>query len=217
MARPLIHGSRGFVPASTLLQAIADSLSAIRRDDKLTYADIGAAIGKSEDQAAKYCDGSATMDACTFLRACTFWNGRFANGPLAHIGQVVCHEDVGSFDQPVEQFATARAGHIEPDRAFTPVGNFVHEIGAALGNDPAGDQPALRIATLGVFDLDDVGAPFGKDRARAGDESPRGHFDHPDPGKYIVHRGTLLAQTLPITSSPNPASVSGGAKSQNHA
>jgi hypothetical protein len=93
MPRPLIHGSRGFVPASTLVQAIADSLSDIRRDDKLTYADIGAAIGKSEDQAAKYCDGTATMDACTFLRACTFWNGRFANGPLALIGQVLAPSD----------------------------------------------------------------------------------------------------------------------------
>ena len=62
-----------------------------------------------------------------------------------------------------------------------------------------------------------LGAPFGQNRARTRHESPRGHFDDADPGKHIVHGDIPLAQTLPITSSPNPASVSGGAKSQNQA
>jgi hypothetical protein len=63
--------------ASAVLDVLSDSLSAIRRDDGLTFADMAAVLGKSEDQAAKYCAGSATMDIITFARAKREWNGRF--------------------------------------------------------------------------------------------------------------------------------------------
>jgi hypothetical protein len=66
--------------ASSVLEAIAKALSEIKSEDRLTYADLGAVLGKSEDQAAKYCDGSATMDAVTFGRGKREWNGRFT-GP----------------------------------------------------------------------------------------------------------------------------------------
>jgi hypothetical protein len=66
--------------ASSVLDAIGEALSAIRRDDNLTFGDIAAILGKSEDQAAKYCAGSATMDAITFARAKREWSGRFTGG-----------------------------------------------------------------------------------------------------------------------------------------
>lgn len=77
MVEPSIHGKRTVFSASAVLAAISQSLSAIKTEDRLTYADIGAILGKSEDQAAKYCDGSATMDAITFARGKREWNGRF--------------------------------------------------------------------------------------------------------------------------------------------
>ncbi len=79
--------------ASSILDVVAVDLSAIKRDDGLTYADIGATLNKSEDQAAKYCEGSATMDLITFARGWREWNGRFAGG-LARL----CHDSRPSFD-----------------------------------------------------------------------------------------------------------------------
>lgn len=66
--------------ASHVLDEIAEALSAIRRDDDLTFADMAAVLGKSEDMAAKYCAGSAAMDIVTYARAKREWNGRFTGG-----------------------------------------------------------------------------------------------------------------------------------------
>jgi hypothetical protein len=73
--------------ASSVLDVIAEALSAIRREDRLTFADMAAVLGKSEDQAAKYCAGSAVMDVITFARAKREWNGRFT-GALDRL----CHD-----------------------------------------------------------------------------------------------------------------------------
>jgi len=77
VSRPTIHGNGRVVPASAILQALGDSLSRIRQEDRLTWADIGAVIGKSEDQAAKYSDATAEMGAVALYRAKAAWNGRF--------------------------------------------------------------------------------------------------------------------------------------------
>ena len=63
--------------ASAVLDALAGALTDIRLNDKLTFADIAAVLGGSEDQAAKYCAGSATMNAVTMARGKREWNGRF--------------------------------------------------------------------------------------------------------------------------------------------
>lgn len=76
LERP-IHGLLGTYSASRALDALARALGEIKAQDHLTYADIGAVLGKSEDQAAKYCDGSATMDAVTFGRGRREWGSRF--------------------------------------------------------------------------------------------------------------------------------------------
>lgn len=74
-------GSRRVFSASNALDVISETLSEIKREDKLTYADLGRVLGKSEDQASKYCDGSAEMGAVAFMLAWREFNGRFA-GPL---------------------------------------------------------------------------------------------------------------------------------------
>lgn len=63
--------------ASNAVAALAEALTEIKAEDGLTDADIGAVLGKSEDQAAKYRTGLATMDAVTFGRGKREWNGRF--------------------------------------------------------------------------------------------------------------------------------------------
>ena len=77
MTKPTIHGNRGTLTASIIRAAIAQDLSQIKHEDGLTFADIGRILGKSEDQAAKYCDGTACMDAVTYSFARDEWNGRF--------------------------------------------------------------------------------------------------------------------------------------------
>ena len=66
--------------ASSVIDEIATALTSIRLADRLTFSDIGAILGKSDDQAAKYCAGSAVMDAVTYARAKREWNGRFSGG-----------------------------------------------------------------------------------------------------------------------------------------
>ena len=66
--------------ASSILDELGAALTTIRRDDELTFADIGAVLGVSDDQAAKYCAGAATMNAVAFYRGKREWNGRFTGG-----------------------------------------------------------------------------------------------------------------------------------------
>jgi hypothetical protein len=77
MTTPTIHGINSVVSASAVREALGDSLSRIRQEDRLTWSDIGAVIGKSEDQAAKYADGTAEMGVVSYYRAKAAWNGRF--------------------------------------------------------------------------------------------------------------------------------------------
>jgi hypothetical protein len=77
MSDPAFPGKRPVFSASTILDAVASELSAIKSADRLTFSDLGAVLGKSEDQAAKYCDGSADMGLVSFARGKREWNGRF--------------------------------------------------------------------------------------------------------------------------------------------
>lgn len=71
--------------ASSILDAIGRDLSQIKHEDRLTYADLGRVLGKSEDQAAKYCEGTAEMGAVAFAFAWDQWNGRFTGSLTALI------------------------------------------------------------------------------------------------------------------------------------
>lgn len=68
---------RSIYSASNAVEALAKALTEIKHEDGLTDADIGAVLGKSEDMAAKYRTGLATMDFITFGRGKHYWNGRF--------------------------------------------------------------------------------------------------------------------------------------------
>lgn len=63
--------------ASNALAALGQALGEIKAQDGLTWADMGAVLGVSDDQAAKYVDGTAAMNAVTFGRGKQYWNGRF--------------------------------------------------------------------------------------------------------------------------------------------
>jgi hypothetical protein len=66
--------------ASAVLEAVASDLTQIKAEDGLTDADIGAVLGKSEDQAAKYRTALADMGLVSFARGKREWNGRFTGG-----------------------------------------------------------------------------------------------------------------------------------------
>lgn len=69
--------SRPVFSASKVREAIASELLTIRREDNLTYADLARVLGKSEDQAAKYCTGEAEMGVVAYAAGKREWNGRF--------------------------------------------------------------------------------------------------------------------------------------------
>lgn len=78
MSRPTIAGKRPPYSASNALEAIGRALHEIKAQDGLTWDDIGAVLGVSDDQAAKYANGMAAMSVVTFGRAKREWNGRFS-------------------------------------------------------------------------------------------------------------------------------------------
>lgn len=72
--------------ASAVMDAIADALTTIKREDGLTDADIGRVLGKSEDQAAKYRTSQAEMGIVAFSAAQREWGARFT-APLDQLCQ----------------------------------------------------------------------------------------------------------------------------------
>lgn len=107
--------------ASQVLAVVGSDLAAIKRADDLTYADLGAILGKSEDQAAKYCEGSATMDLITFARGWREWNGRFAGGlaRLCHDSRPVLDGDRAR-ESKVLKAALALSVALEDDGEISP-------------------------------------------------------------------------------------------------
>lgn len=84
MSDRAIHGVRRAYSASNAVEALGRALHEIRQQDGLTWADVGAVLGVSEDQAAKYANGMATMSAVTYGRGKREWNGRFT-GPFERL------------------------------------------------------------------------------------------------------------------------------------
>jgi transcriptional regulator with XRE-family HTH domain len=115
--------------ASAVLDTIGTALTTIRIEDKLTFADMAAVLGKSEDQAAKYCAGSAAMDVVTYARARREWNGRL-DGALDRL----CHDSRPTSDadrhrhSKVLKAALALSIALEDDDEITP-----HEVRANRG------------------------------------------------------------------------------------
>lgn len=81
MTVPTIDTIKPIYSASNALAAIGNALGEIRQQDGLTWGEMGRVLGKSDDQAAKYADGSAEMGVVAFGLAKREWNGRFT-GPF---------------------------------------------------------------------------------------------------------------------------------------
>lgn len=77
MTAPTIYGNRRAVSASQVLSALGDALTKIKSEDALTWADMGRILGKSDDMAAKYSEGTAELPVTAFYFAKKEWNGRF--------------------------------------------------------------------------------------------------------------------------------------------
>jgi hypothetical protein len=84
--KPQIHGRRSSFSANVALAKLGDDLATIRKEDGLTWKDVGRVLGKSEDRASNYATALAEMPVSSFLLGCREWNGRFANGVLSLIG-----------------------------------------------------------------------------------------------------------------------------------
>lgn len=86
-AAPHIHGKWRSFAVSDALETLGDALASIRREDGLTWKDVGRVLGKSDDRAADYATAVSEMPVSAFLLGCREWNGRFAGPVLAMIGQ----------------------------------------------------------------------------------------------------------------------------------
>lgn len=112
---------RSVFSASSVLDEIGTALTTIRTEDKITFADMAAILGKSEDQAAKYCAGSQEMGVVAFARAQREWNGRFSGGLTR-----LCHDSRPSKDvdrirgSKVLKAALALSVALEDDDEITP-------------------------------------------------------------------------------------------------
>lgn len=78
--------SRRRLSASMIREAMAADLMQIRQEDGLTFDDIGRVLGRSADQAARYCDGTASMSAETYAFAREAWGTRFTGRLDALLG-----------------------------------------------------------------------------------------------------------------------------------
>ena len=89
MTGPQIHGMRRSFSVSDALDTLGEDLRRIREEDKLTWADVGRVLGKSDDRAQDYAKGISEMPVSAFLLGAREWNGRFAGRVLAMIGKQI--------------------------------------------------------------------------------------------------------------------------------
>jgi hypothetical protein len=75
MNAPIIP--RKTLTETDILTAIADDISAIKSEDRLSWKDIGRVVDRHHDQVPRYADGSAKMDIVSYSLARKEWGGRF--------------------------------------------------------------------------------------------------------------------------------------------
>lgn len=73
---PRFHGNRRSLSAFSVRNALAAALMQIKAEDELTFKDVGRILGVGEDQAARYCDGTASIKAENLYFGKREWNGR---------------------------------------------------------------------------------------------------------------------------------------------
>lgn len=82
-----------FIPASDIRAALGNALGRIRSEEGLTWAELAEQLGKGDDQATRYVDGSSEMGASTLYRAKQLWNGRFTGEADQLIGRAAPTHD----------------------------------------------------------------------------------------------------------------------------
>jgi hypothetical protein len=135
--------------ASAVLDAVASDLAQIKAEDRLTYADIGAVLGKSEDQAAKYCAGEADMGLVSYARGKREWNGRFT----------------GSLERLCE---TSRPGKIHDQNALTALLDAATKLAKALEDGEIEPKEVRACRTQLEAARDAIDAQLGKLRPTGG-------------------------------------------------
>lgn len=74
------------VSSNDIKEALGNALLKIKSDDNLTWEDMGAALGKSDDQAASYAAGHADMPVTAFFRGKAKFGRRFTHAADALYG-----------------------------------------------------------------------------------------------------------------------------------
>lgn len=64
-----------------MLEAVGETLGDIRKQDGLTWLDVGKVLGVGDDSASAYASGFTAMNICAFGRGKHAWGGRFT-GPF---------------------------------------------------------------------------------------------------------------------------------------
>lgn len=81
MEEPNVLGRRIVFSDNNVLEAVGDPLGEIRRQDGLTWTDVGKVLGVGDDSASAYASGYTAMNICAFARGKREWGGRFT-GPF---------------------------------------------------------------------------------------------------------------------------------------
>jgi hypothetical protein len=111
-----------------MLETLGDSLERIKRADGLTDIDLGRVLGKSDDQAGKYRNGTADMGVVSLFLGAREWDGRFVNDAFALVGMKLV---------PLESSAAT-------DRDALPaLTGLLHEVAMALADDGKIDDREL--------------------------------------------------------------------------
>lgn len=92
MSDRLLNRGRRTFSASRAVELAGKVLTEIKKEDGLTFKELGKVLGKGPDQAEKIAKGNSVMDMPTFLAACDYWGERFADKlmRLAHLRTAPC-------------------------------------------------------------------------------------------------------------------------------
>lgn len=149
MSEPRIHGTRRSFSVSDALDTLGEDLKRIREEDKLTWADVGRVLGKSDDRAQDYAKGVSEMPVSAFLLGAREWNGRFAGNVLAMIGK---------------QMGPLNSLDMSDNERLAKILHLAHLLALAIANDGAVDDDELK--AIGGAPLDEAIAGLMSMRAR---------------------------------------------------
>lgn len=152
MTDPHIHGRYRSFSVSRALDQLGETLSTIRKEDGLTWKEVGRILGKSDDRASDYANALSEMPIGAFLLGCREWNGRLANPVFSMLGMalVPSHEDSTT--------DTTKLAHVL---------KLTHLMGAAIADEATpGVIDDGELSFISDVDLDEAEAAITALRAR---------------------------------------------------